>query len=88
MIVTLTEIQSYSVEMGEPSRRTPIYATLHQSGLYGRVSRQKPLFSKMHMTASLEFAKMHLKTLTMKNKILWSDETKNELFGLNVKHHL
>jgi hypothetical protein len=23
----------------------------------------------------------------MRNKIFWSDETKIELFGLNVKHH-
>uniref|UniRef100_A0AAZ3Q8F0 Transposase n=1 Tax=Oncorhynchus tshawytscha TaxID=74940 RepID=A0AAZ3Q8F0_ONCTS len=38
--------------------------------------------------AHLEFAKRHLKTLkTMRNKILWSDETKIELFGLNVKRH-
>jgi hypothetical protein len=27
-------------------------------------------------------------TQTMKNKILWSDETKIELFGLNTKCHL
>uniref|UniRef100_A0AAZ3PVF5 Tc1-like transposase DDE domain-containing protein n=1 Tax=Oncorhynchus tshawytscha TaxID=74940 RepID=A0AAZ3PVF5_ONCTS len=24
----------------------------------------------------------------MKNKIIWSDETKIELFGLNAKHHV
>ena len=24
----------------------------------------------------------------MRNKILWSDETKIELFGLNTKHHV
>uniref|UniRef100_A0AAZ3PDU6 Caspase-6 n=1 Tax=Oncorhynchus tshawytscha TaxID=74940 RepID=A0AAZ3PDU6_ONCTS len=32
--------------MGEPSRRTTISAALNQSGLYGRVARQKPLLSK------------------------------------------
>jgi hypothetical protein len=37
--------------MVEPSRRTTIYATLHQSGLYGRVARWKPLLSKRHITA-------------------------------------
>ena len=37
-MVTLTELQSYSVEMGEPSRRTTISAELQQSGLYGRVA--------------------------------------------------
>ena len=36
----------------------------------------------------MEFDKRHLKTLTMRNKILWSDETKIELFGLNAKRHV
>uniref|UniRef100_A0AAZ3PCV1 Tc1-like transposase DDE domain-containing protein n=1 Tax=Oncorhynchus tshawytscha TaxID=74940 RepID=A0AAZ3PCV1_ONCTS len=40
------------------------------------------------MTAHLEFAKSHLKTLTMRNQILCSDETKIELFGLNAKDHV
>jgi transposase len=42
LMVTLTELQSSSVEIGEPSRRTTISAAL-QSGLYGRVARWKPL---------------------------------------------
>jgi transposase len=74
LMVTLTELQCSSVEMGEPSRRTTISAALHQSGLYGRVARQKPLLSKRHMTAFLEFGKRHLKnSQTMRNKILWSN---------------
>uniref|UniRef100_A0AAZ3PY14 Transposase n=1 Tax=Oncorhynchus tshawytscha TaxID=74940 RepID=A0AAZ3PY14_ONCTS len=41
------------------------------------------------MTAHLEFAKMSLKdSQTMRNKILWSDETKMEFFGLNAKRHV
>jgi len=56
-MVTLTELQHFSVERGEPSRRTTISAALHQSGLYGRETRRKPLLSKRHMTAHLEFAK-------------------------------
>ena len=88
-MVTLTELQSSSVEMAERSRRTTIYAALHQSGLYGRVARRKPLLSKRRMTARLEFAKRHLKdSQTMRNKIVWSDETKIELFGLNAKRHV
>ena len=88
-MVTLTELQSSSMEMGEPSRRTNISAALHQSGNYGRVARRKPLLSKLHMTTRLEFAKRHLKdSQTMRNKILWSDETKMELFGLNAKCHV
>jgi hypothetical protein len=49
--------------MGEPSRRTTISAAHHQSSLYGRVARRKPLLSKRHITARLEFANRHLKTL-------------------------
>ena len=82
---TWTELQSSSVEMVALPESSPISATLHQSGLYGRVARRKPLLSKSHMTACLEFAKRHLKdSQTVRNKILWSDETKVELFGLNV----
>ena len=76
-MVTLTEFQSSSVEMGEPSRRTTNSAAIHQSGLYGTVARQKPLLSKWHMIDCLELAKRHLKdSQTLRNKILWSDETK------------
>jgi hypothetical protein len=75
--------------MGEPSRRTTISAALHQSGLHGRVARQKPLLGKRHMTACLEFAKKHLKdSQAMRNKIFWSDETNIELFSLNAKSHV
>ena len=61
LMVTLTELESSSVEMGETSRRTTISAALHQSGLYGKVARWKPLLSKRHMKARMEFAKRHLK---------------------------
>jgi hypothetical protein len=53
-MVTLTELQSSSVEMGELSRRTTISVALHQSGLYGTVARRKPLLIKRYMTAHLE----------------------------------
>ncbi|KAG2468920.1 TCB1 transposase, partial [Polypterus senegalus] len=88
-MVTLSELQRSSVERGEPSRRTTISAAIHQSDLYGRVARRKPLLSKRHMAVHLEFAKRHLKdSQTMRNKILWSDETKIELFGVNARCHI
>jgi hypothetical protein len=87
LMVTLTELQTSSVEMGEPSRRTNISAALHQSGLYGRVARWKPLLSKRHMTARLEFAKWHVKdSQTMRNKILWSECQESRLE--ETWHHL
>ena len=69
-MVTLTELQSSSVEMGEPSRKTTISPALHQSDLYGKMARRKPILSNRHMTALLEFAKRHLKdSQTMRNKL-------------------
>jgi transposase len=76
-MVSLTKLQSSSLEMGEPFRRTTISAALHQSGIYGRMAGRKPLLSKRHMTALLEFAKSHLKDSD-------HDETKIELLGLNT----
>uniref|UniRef100_A0AAZ3NXZ0 Transposase Tc1-like domain-containing protein n=1 Tax=Oncorhynchus tshawytscha TaxID=74940 RepID=A0AAZ3NXZ0_ONCTS len=82
-------LESSSVETGEPSRRTTISAAPHQSGLYGRVAIRKPLLNKRHMTARFEFAKRHLTdSQSMRNKLLWSVETKIELFGLNTKCHI
>ena len=61
-MVTLTELQSSSVDMGEHYRRTTISAALHQSGLYSIVARWKPLLIKRYTKACLELAKRHLKT--------------------------
>ena len=48
----------------------PIWA-LWQSG-----HKQKPLLSERNMKAGLEFVKKHLKdSQTVRNKILWSDES-------------
>ncbi len=75
--ITVTELQRCIREMGESCRKSTITAALHQSGLYGRVARRKPLLSARHMKARMEFAKKHLKDSKMvTNKILWSDETK------------
>uniref|UniRef100_A0A8C4TA54 Transposase Tc1-like domain-containing protein n=1 Tax=Erpetoichthys calabaricus TaxID=27687 RepID=A0A8C4TA54_ERPCA len=87
--ITLAELQRCSQEMGESCRKSTITAALHQSGLYGRVACRKPLLSARHMTARMEFAKRHLKDSEMvRNKILWSDETKIEFFGLNSKQYV
>uniref|UniRef100_A0A8C2DC74 Transposase n=1 Tax=Cyprinus carpio TaxID=7962 RepID=A0A8C2DC74_CYPCA len=80
--ITVAELQRCSREMGESCRKSTITAALHQSGLYGRVARRKPLLSARHMKARMEFAKKQ------RNKILWSDETKIELFGLNSKRYV
>ena len=80
-MVTLIEQQRSCVETGETSRRTTITTTLQCSGLYGRVARRKPLLSERHMKAQND-------SQTVKSKILWSDQTKIELFDLNSRHHV
>ncbi len=59
--ITVAELQRCIREMGESCRKSTITAALHQSGLYGRVARRKPLFSARHMKARMEFAKKHVK---------------------------
>ena len=66
--------------MGEHSRRTTISIALHKSGLYGRVARWKPLLSKKAHDKPLGVFQKD--SLTMRNKILWSDQTNIKLFGL------
>ena len=79
-IVTLTELQSSSVGMEEPSRRTTISAGLHQPGIYGRVARRKPLLSKKAHDSPLGVCQKAPKGL--------SDHEKQELFVLNAKRHV
>jgi hypothetical protein len=85
-MVTLTEFQSSSLKMAEPSIRTTISAALHQSS-FMVVARWKPLLSKRHMTTRLELAKRHLKDSQNIN-ILWSDITKMAFRPKNSKRHI
>uniref|UniRef100_A0AAZ3PKP5 Sleeping Beauty transposase HTH domain-containing protein n=1 Tax=Oncorhynchus tshawytscha TaxID=74940 RepID=A0AAZ3PKP5_ONCTS len=82
-LVALTKLQISSVEMSELSKRTTISAALHQSGLYDRVARRKAHDSLLGVCL-----KALKDSQTMRSKILWSDETKIELVGLNAKRHV
>ena len=87
-MTTLTELQSSLAEMAEPAGRTTVSATLHKSRLSGRVARQKPLLRKRHVI-HLVFAKRHVKdSESMRQKMLWSDEMKIELFDLDAKCYI
>ncbi len=74
--ITVAELQRCIREMGESCRKSTITAALHQSGLYGRVARRKPLLSARHMKKHLKDSKM------VTNKILWSDETRYNFLAL------
>ena len=55
--------------------------------LRGCHARRKPLLQKWHLKARLKFAADHMdKEKAFWNKVLWSDETKIELFGHNRRY--
>lgn len=88
-MITLEELQKSTAQVGESVHRTTISRTLHKSGLFGRVARRKPLLKDRHKKSRLQFARSHVgDTANMWKKVLWSDETKVELFGLNAKRYV
>uniref|UniRef100_A0AAR2IYW9 Transposase n=2 Tax=Pygocentrus nattereri TaxID=42514 RepID=A0AAR2IYW9_PYGNA len=87
-MVTLDEMQRATAQVGETVHRTTISRALHKCGLYGRVARRKPLLKENHKKSRLQFARSHVEdTANMWKKVLWSDETKIELFGHNAKRY-
>ena len=74
--------------LGPPWQRLNIPA-LHREGLKSCCMRKVPLLKKTHAQACLKFAKKHLDDLEEAwEKVMWSDETKIELFGINSTHRV
>ncbi len=73
---------------GQPVSAQTIRHTLHQIGLHGCRPRRKPLLKIMHKKARKQFAEDNqTKDMDYWNHVLWSDETKINLFGSDwVKH--
>uniref|UniRef100_A0AAY5K5G6 Transposase Tc1-like domain-containing protein n=1 Tax=Esox lucius TaxID=8010 RepID=A0AAY5K5G6_ESOLU len=63
--------------------------TLRREGLKSCSARKDPLLKKAHVQARLKLANEHLND-SEENwvKVLWSDETKIELFGINSTHRV
>lgn len=62
--------------------RNKVVRALHRGGLRGHRPRKTPLLKQRHITARLKFAREHLKGKDeFWESVLWSDETKLELFG-------
>jgi transposase len=69
-------------ESGIDVSRQTVQRALNKAGLHGRRPRKTPLLQPRHLKARLDFAKTYLdKAPNFWTKILWSDETKLELFG-------
>lgn len=87
--VTLEDLKKSVQDAGTNVHKSTISRTLHKNGLYGRVAKKKPYLKKQHLKARLQYATAHLKdTPVMWQSVIWSDETKIELFGLNTKKYV
>ena len=76
-MTTLTELQSFLAEMGEPAGKRSLCST-SKSRLYGRVARWKLLLRKRQHAWSLQ---KHMKdSESIRQNTLWSNETKFELW--------
>ena len=67
---------------GQPVSAQTIRRTLHQIGLHACCPRRKPLLKMMHKKACKRFAQdKQTKDMDYWNHVLWSDDTKINLFG-------
>jgi hypothetical protein len=79
-------------ETGTKVSISTVKRVLYRHNLKGRSARKKPLLQNRHKKDRLRFATAHGdKDHTFWRNILWSDETKIELFGRNglqvEEHH-
>ncbi len=74
---------------GKIVTRKTIGNTLRREGLKSCSTRKVPLLKKAHVQARMKFANEHLND-SEENwvKVLWSDETKIKLFGINSTRYV
>ena len=72
---------SVSETTGSSVSAATIPRTLHDGNLHGRRPRRKPLLKPKHKQSRLQFANDHQdKPMSFWDSVLWSDETKINLF--------
>lgn len=81
--------EEVSTAVGVKISAQTVRRTLHEMNLHGRRPRRKPLLKQRHKTARMEFAESHTnETEGYWQNILWSDETKINLFGSDGVQHV
>ena len=70
--------------VGTTVTKKTIGSTLPHNGLKSCIARKVPLLKRAHVQARLKFAREHLNDSEKAlEKVLWSDETKFQLFATN-----
>ena len=73
-------------ELGVIVRANTIRNRLHEIGLYGGIARKKPYVNKINRGKRIDDAKMMMeKPCAYWKHVLWSDESKFNLFGSDGK---
>jgi len=87
--ITLKDLQTTLAESGTNVGRSTVQRALHENGYRGYVPRKVPLLRKHHLKARLKYVDDHNDhEISFWKNVLWSDETKIELFGHNTKKHV
>lgn len=85
---TAKDLQEDLTAMGVQVHCSTIQRALNKSSLHGRVMRKKPFLRPQHKVNRLKFAKEHIdKPAAFWSNVLWTDETKIELFGHNQQRY-
>lgn len=86
---TSKELQASLASVKVSVHDSTIRKRLGTNGIHGRVPRRKPLLTKKNIKARLTFATKHLNDpQDFWENILWTDETKVELFGRCVSRYI
>ena len=86
---TVGQIKNTLQEVGVCVSKSTMKRILHQSEYRGFTTRCKPLVSLKNRKTRLEFAKQHLKKpLQFRNNMLWTDETKINLYQNDGKRRV
>lgn len=81
---TRKNIEEQLSDMGVTVSLSTVSNILHRADLRGHRPRKTPLLKPIHLKTRLKFARDHVeKPLSYWSNVLWTDETKIELFGLN-----
>uniref|UniRef100_A0A8C5WII5 Transposase n=1 Tax=Leptobrachium leishanense TaxID=445787 RepID=A0A8C5WII5_9ANUR len=80
--VTAEELRKHLSDVGTEVSAQTIRRTLRNEGLHARTPRRTPLLSPKNKKSRLQYAKSHVdKPQKFWDSVLWTDETKLELFG-------